>query len=309
MDHGDYFPACTDRTYETHPVTPFPMIDQQDEEVCTLDLWTEFLEEETSYDHMANLTMDGGAEAILFWSIVESEYVDDGKKIKARLAFNNVFGWLALGLANTTDYGLNGMLGANVLLAMPGGNYTAATGLDLSAGGSVATYKISEEDTAFRHWQTPIDTDETRSTVADFEDTGCFTALTFESDHINGQQFNMDGTDEMIWAGNYNDIWMAYHGPSRARFAIDWNKDGVLLSGEEEEEAEAEGAEHVEVEQENVDGGEDLEHVEETAKEGIATVDAGTTSGSSVGCGGALGISLLVLAITATLTLNVASAC
>lgn len=120
MDHGDYFPACTDRTYETHPVTPFPMIDQQDEEVCTLDLWTEFLEEDTSYDHMANLTMDGGAEAILFWSIVESEYVDDGKKIKARLAFNNVFGWLALGLANTTDYGLNGMLGANVLLAMPG---------------------------------------------------------------------------------------------------------------------------------------------------------------------------------------------
>ena len=55
MEHGDFFPACTDRTHETHPVTPFPTIDQQDENACTSDLWTEFLMED-SYDHKATLT-------------------------------------------------------------------------------------------------------------------------------------------------------------------------------------------------------------------------------------------------------------
>ena len=233
-EHGDFFPACTDRTYETHPVTPFPTIDQQDESVCTSDLWTEFLMEE-SYDHQATLTRPNGTETILLWSIVDNG--DGSKKLKARLVFDNVFGWLAIGFANQTDVALNGMLGANILLAMPGGNYDAATGMDLSVGGTVATYKIDEEDTAFRHWQTPIDNEETQTTTTGFEDTDCFTALTFESDHINGQKFTFDGTDEMIWAGNHNDIWMSYHGPlDRARFAIDWNKDeGVVFSGEETE--------------------------------------------------------------------------
>ena len=231
-EHGDFFPACTNRTYESHPVTPFPTIDVQDEDVCTSDLWNEFVMEE-SYDHKATLTRPNGTETILLWSIVDNG--DGTRKLKARLAFNNVFGWLAIGFANQMDVILNGMHGGNVLLAMPGGNYSAATGMDLSVGGSIATYKIDESETSFRHWQTPIETDETKTTVADFEDSGCFTALTFESDHINGQAFNLDGTDDMIWAGNHNDIWMGYHGPfDRARFVIDWNKDEeVLFSGEE----------------------------------------------------------------------------
>ncbi|KAL3811996.1 hypothetical protein ACHAXA_009614 [Cyclostephanos tholiformis] len=219
--HGDYFPECTNRTHESNPVTEFPMIDQQDAAVCTSEKWDEFIGAD-GYDHMMELTLPNGTETYLLWSVIE-----DGagsKKVKARLAFDNVFGWLAIGLANMEDTHLNGMNGASIIMAVPGGNYAADTGLDLSVDGSVATYKIDVEQTAFRFWSTPIETDETKTTVAEFEDTGCFTALTFESDHINGIKFNLNGTDEMIWGGNSNDIWMAYHGSThRKRFTIDWN--------------------------------------------------------------------------------------
>mmetsp|Transcript_29792 Transcript_29792/g.63199 ORF Transcript_29792/g.63199 Transcript_29792/m.63199 type:complete len:708 (-) Transcript_29792:104-2227(-) len=223
--HGDYYPECTNSTHETHPVTDYPEIDQQDADVCTSELWEEFLDPE-NYDHEVELTVPNGTETMFFWSVVED---DTGtKKIKARLAFNNVFGFLAMGFADVMSEVHNGMNGGSVLLSMPGGNYSAVTGLDLSVDGSAATYKIHPKDTAFRHWMTPIETDETKTTMADFETTDCFTAMTFESDHINGQKFNVDGSDEMIWAGNSDDHFMGYHGRThRARFTLDWNSGGA----------------------------------------------------------------------------------
>ena len=153
--------------------------------------------------------------------------------------------------------------------------------------GSVATYKIDEADTAFRHWQTPIDNDETRTTVAGFEETDCFTALTFESDHINGQKFTLDGTDDMVWAGNHNDVWMAYHGPfDRSRFVIDWTKDDeVMFSGEENLE--------------------DAETETETETSDPATVDAGATSGGGPIRREMFGVASLAFAVAAALMLDV----
>ncbi len=235
--HGDYFPECTNRTYESHPVTEFPMIDQQDAAVCTSEKWNEFIGIE-GYDHMVDLTNPNGTETYLLWSVVEGDA--GSMKVKARLAFDNVFGWLALGFANVEDTHLNGMNGASIIMAIPGGNYSPDTGLDLSVDGSVATYKIDVEKTAFRFWDTPIETDETKTTVADVEDTGCFTALTFESDHINGLKFNLNGTDEMIWGGNSNDIWMSYHGHAhRSRFTIDWNTGDMSFFADADEDADA----------------------------------------------------------------------
>lgn len=122
--------------------------------------------------------------------------------------------------------------GGNVLLAIPGGDYSPVTGLDLSVPGSIATYVIDDVDSAFRHWMDPVDSDEDSSTVAAFETTDCFTAIAFESDHINGKAFNIDGTDEMIWAGNSADHFVGYHGPfSRQRFTIDWKAANVVFSG------------------------------------------------------------------------------
>lgn len=160
---------------------------------------------------MVDLTQYDGSESKLFWSIVEDD--QGNKKVKARLAFDDVFGWLAMGFANTIDEVHNGMNGGSILLAIPGGDYESDEGLDLDVPGSIATYKIDEKDSAFRHWETPIENELSKTTVADYESTDCFTAITFESDHINGIKFNLDdgnSTNEMIWAGNSNDAWMGY---------------------------------------------------------------------------------------------------
>ncbi|KAL7541117.1 hypothetical protein ACHAXR_010646 [Thalassiosira sp. AJA248-18] len=221
--HGDYYPLCTNSTNVTNPFTDYPQIDQQDEDVCP-GLWPEFHGDDW-YDHMIELTSPGGPESFLSWSIVEDD--TGAKKIKARLAFDGVFGWLAMGFADA-DGKHNGMNGGNVILAIPGGNYAMDSGLDASEDPSIGTYVISPEQTAFRHWQTPIETDETKTTLASFETTDCFTAITFESDHINGKKFNFTGTDEMIWAGNGNDAYMGYHGyGNRKRFTIDWMNGDV----------------------------------------------------------------------------------
>ena len=237
--HGDFFPMCTEHTNETNPVTPYPLIEQQDEEACTLEAWEEFMDAD-SYDHMVELTQPNGTETKLFWSIVEDD--EGAKKVKARLAFDNVFGWLAMGFANTLEGAANnGMNGASILMAIPGGNYKADTGLDMEADGSIATYKIHETESAFRHWQDPIENDETMTTIADYEDTGCFAAISFESDHINGIKFNLDGTDDLIWGGNSIDHWVGYHTHEhRARFTLDWNTGEMSFFGEEEETVDEE---------------------------------------------------------------------
>jgi hypothetical protein len=227
--HGDYFPECTDRTNETHPVTDFPMIEQQDDTACTAKMWDEFIGTD-DYDHIVDLTNPNGTETFLLWSIVEGD--TGNKKLKARLVFDNVFGYLALGFANQEDTDLNGMKGASIIMAIPGGNYSADKGLDLDVDGSIATYMIHPTESAFRHWMDPIETDDTKAMASDFEDTGCFTAITFESDHINGIKFNFDGTDDMIWGGNSNDIWMQYHGHEhRSRFTVDWNTGNMAFFG------------------------------------------------------------------------------
>ena len=198
---------------------PYPEIEQQDPEVCTADLWTEFNSKD-EYTHTVSLKPEPtkpGPDANLSWSIIEDE--DGKKKLKARLTFNDVFGWLALGFANEFDTVHNGMNGGTILLALPGGEYSPVTGLDLNAGPSVGTYVIDGKDSAFRHW---IDT-ELVAEGANHEHTDCFTALTFESDGIGDKAFNLEGSDQIMWAGNSKDYYVGYHSPfSRARLTIDW---------------------------------------------------------------------------------------
>lgn len=159
-----------------------------------------------------------GPETNLLWSITDN--ADGTKKLKARLTYNGVFGWLAMGFANKLDTIHNGMNGGKILLMVPGGNYSAVTGLDLSVGSNIGAYVIDDKDSSFRHW---VDTG-SAADGANHEHTDCFTALTFESDHISGQKFNLEeGSDEIIWAGNSNDYFVGYHSrDSRARLTINW---------------------------------------------------------------------------------------
>lgn len=276
--HGDYFPECTDRTAETHPVTPLPMIEQQSEE-CTSDDWDEFIGSD-DYEHMVDLTQPDGTETKLLWTVVEEEGV---KKVNARLAFDNVFGWLALGFANQEDTRHNGMNGGSILLAMPGGfvgDYEGDVGLNLTDGGSIATYVIHPQDSAFRHWHDPIETDDTMKTEADFEHNGCFTAITFKSDQINGIKFNLDGSDDLIWGGNSNDHWMGYHSHAhRARFTLDWNTGEMTpfvapppawATADDEDEAVKENGDHGD---DHTHGSDDVHDDEDHSKdkEGVVT--------------------------------------
>jgi hypothetical protein len=204
-------------------VTDYPLIEQQDNLACP-GLWDEFLTSDEEYDHTVDLTVPNGPETQFMWSIVNGA-------IKARLVHNNVFGWLAMGFADP-DGGHNGMNGGQILLATPYGtdDYSPVTGLDTSSEDAmIATYVIDSEDTAFRHWQNPIDSEEALATVASFETNDCATLISFESSHINGKEFNINGTDEMIWAGNSNDYFVGYHGPfSRMRFTVDWKSGDVV---------------------------------------------------------------------------------
>ncbi|KAL7456402.1 hypothetical protein ACHAWC_008287 [Mediolabrus comicus] len=249
--HGDYFPACTNNTHITHPVTDYPEIDQQDPDVCTVDQWDEFNVRD-DYTHVVSLNPSFskglGPDARLSWTIVES---DDGtKKVKARFAYDDVFGYLAIGFANIFDTVHNGMNGGKILLMKPGGDYSPVTGLDLSQAPSIGSYVIDDKDSAFRHW---VDT-EMVVDDATHEHTDCFTALTFESDNIGGQEFNLDGegTDELIWAGNSKDYFVGYHGPfTRARFTINWLTGDVKFFvpdapawGEGSDEVEEEDGNH-----------------------------------------------------------------
>merc|ERR1711935_692112 len=62
------------------------------------------------------------------------------------------------------------------------------------------------------------------------------TALTWETNNINGKKFSMTGFDDLIWGGNSKDYHVGYHGRgNRARFYINWvTGEGNFWTKEEE---------------------------------------------------------------------------
>jgi hypothetical protein len=160
------------------------------------------------------------------WSIV-----DGG--IRGRIAFNDLFGWLALGFAGPEGAAKNGMHGGEIIMALPGGNYSAVTGLDLSMEPNVNEYMISDnpDESSFRFWATPV-TATTRSssgsTSVSFTD--CFTKMDFNISGIAGRAFNLTGTDNLIWGANGVDYFAGYHLANRARFLLNWsNGTGIHI--------------------------------------------------------------------------------
>lgn len=256
--HGDFFPACTDSSVE---VTPFPEIPQKNEGICTSDTWEAFVagSEDSEYDHSFDLTTEKNSGVILQWSVVDEKQ----GIVKGRLLFNDVFGWLGLGFANPEDGNHNGMNGGNIMLALPGGNYTSNYGLEVPGmtmpgsdeisveifkkrsaalvtetnpeGSTVFEYQISPDASAFRHWSEPKGTAKSQSSMNVIVGE-CATSMTFETENINGKKFNMDGIDSMIWAGNSMDYHVGYHGRgNRARFDINWKTgEGKFWKKEEE---------------------------------------------------------------------------
>merc|ERR1712183_252646 len=134
--HGDFWPACSNTTKE---LTPYPEIPQRDEESCnSTELFDSFVagvdDNNVTYDHSFDLTNEKNNGVVFQWSVVN----EDEGIIRARLVFGDVFGWLAFGFAYEGGKH-NGMNDGNILMAIPGGDYTPAYGLvvpGLTAPGS-----------------------------------------------------------------------------------------------------------------------------------------------------------------------------
>jgi hypothetical protein len=217
--HGDYFPGCAE--LDAVNATPYPRLPDypRDNGTCTNIGFASF-NYGRGFDHEFDLphrfVPNGPGGGLLQWSVV-------GDEIHGRLAFNGIFGYLAIGFADL-DGAKNGMHGATLIMALPGGNYSAVTGLDLSLGTQIDNYMISEnkDQSSFRWWQTPIATTRSLTGSASVETNDCYTALYFNTSTIAGRALNVTGGDEMIWGANGEDYFAGYHSGSAARFHIEW---------------------------------------------------------------------------------------
>jgi len=226
--HGDYYIACSN---STQPITPFNLLPNypQNPKVCNASQWAIFRNQSkdgtTKYKHSFDLSVGNTTAAYFTWSVLP-----DNKTIQGRLAFNGLFGFIAIGFRNTDPNAyLNGMLGGKVLMALAGGNYSAQTGLNMSLPGTVHEYQIDSSQTTFRLWNKPL-SDNLLNKSAAIEANDCFTAITFQTEAIAGKPFNVSGVDSLIWAANGQDTFVAYHGSNRGRFAVEW-KTGAASWG------------------------------------------------------------------------------
>merc|ERR1712183_418453 len=127
------------------------------------------------------------------------------------------------------------------IMAIPGGNYSAKFGLDLGMEPTVNEYVINVNQSSFGHWSDPLPGRDTSSYAV--HSTECFTALTFNTNNINDIKFNVDGTDDLIWAANNKDTFCSSHGRGqdgrgdRDRFIIEW-KTGKAWYPEEADKEE-----------------------------------------------------------------------
>ena len=165
------------------------------------------------------------------------------------------------------------MNGADILLALPGGNYTPMFGLEVPGktlpgtdeisieiskkksaaieteinpdGSSVYEYMINPQGSSFRHWSEPTGTDNNPDSM-NVVVTEYATAMTWETNNINGKNFNMTGFDDLIWGGNSKDYHVGYHGRgNRARFYINWvTGEGKLWTNEEDVDSHAHDHDH-----------------------------------------------------------------
>ncbi|GAX16729.1 hypothetical protein FisN_21Hh172 [Fistulifera solaris] len=223
--HGDFFPGCIDAA-NAENATEFPRLPNYPRDnvtTCTAETFQSFLQDnqESAYEHSVDL--DG--VAVFEWTVMENNI------IRGRLAYNGLFGYLALGYPSVGG-DKNGMHGAEIIMAIPGGNYDAAIGFDLNMQPSINEYVIDPEKSAFRFWDTPVSMTDNNVSESSARNNGlgegyavayddCFTAITFETTGFHGKPFNVSGSDHFIWSANGEDYFAAYH-THRGHLYVNW---------------------------------------------------------------------------------------
>eukprot|EP00588_Corethron_pennatum_P008873 CAMPEP_0194275272 /NCGR_PEP_ID=MMETSP0169-20130528/8158_1 /TAXON_ID=218684 /ORGANISM="Corethron pennatum, Strain L29A3" /LENGTH=766 /DNA_ID=CAMNT_0039018695 /DNA_START=35 /DNA_END=2332 /DNA_ORIENTATION=+ len=294
--HGDFYPACTNSTDE---VTPYPTLPTYPrvEDNCGDEEWKAFASSEGythSFDRLGDnrgergawegMELKGGIGSHsgnvtrFMWNIVDDE-------VEGKLVFHGLFGYLALGFAYEGGK-KNGMHGAPIIMALPGGGYTAKFGLDMDLGPSVSEYVIDESGSSFRHWPIPIPNRDT--STYEVESTECFTALTFKTNNINDIKFNVTGMDTLLWGSNNQDTFAGYHGRGalqedgtragdRDTFYINWvtGEGGIGWVADYENKKQEEQEEKQKDEKENIDEEEETEPFTNSEKSVVLPVVLG----------------------------------
>jgi len=177
-------------------------------------------------DYMYEFDLSTNYTAAKFmWSVV------DGETVRSAL-IDSLAGWPRV--SQVLPPGRTQCLEVISFMDVLGGDYDAAVGLNTTSPPTVKERVISSTDTAFRHWQDPV---EGSAPNADVQSTACFTALTFEMDNINGLKFNTSASDLMIWAGNGEDHFMGYHSQNSAGFSVEWSSGEAYFGTVQESDA------------------------------------------------------------------------
>jgi hypothetical protein len=224
---GDFYPGCASPNAPNE--SAFPTLPEYPRNDASCTNFAQTYEAYPDYEYTVTLPDGNGA---LF------QYTLNGESLKARLAFNGLFGFLSVGFIGPQAFT---MYEGKIILAMRGGNYTPENGLDLDLENEIGEYIMDATNYDFRTWSTPYtdaslgDSDSSTTTSgagrkldnqASFavkqSDDYCYTSLTFEVQSIAGQKFNLTGTDTFLWAANKVDTHMQWHWKDRGVFAINW---------------------------------------------------------------------------------------
>lgn len=202
--HGDYNPTCTN---SVAAVTEVPTLDPTPDS-CQEEDWEGFLDE-GEYSGKGTF-MDG--QLVFLWKLVDGF-------VEAKLAFNGQAGWLSVGLQGPPCTSHPGMNDASIVMGL------VEPEKFTEVGTSVHEYRIADES-AFRHWNTPLDP--VTFMDAEIVDTDCFVSIAFKTQDIGGSPLNMAARNKMIWGVHTTTAHIGYHGyRSRGHFAVDFREDVI----------------------------------------------------------------------------------
>ena len=130
--------------------TLYPELDNypQDHDVCMDAEWETFSDPK-EYEFSFNLSTDETTVKYM-WTI------NDGK-VHGKIAFNGLFGFLAVGLADLDPNAKhNGMNRASIFMTTPSDEYDQKTGFDFIKSTRMAQHMIHKDGSSFCHWKDPI---------------------------------------------------------------------------------------------------------------------------------------------------------
>ena len=232
--HGDYFPACTNSTQLVDSDLPSLPGYPRNMSICTDADWAVW-SDTAGYTHSYEL----GSNGFVMWNVLGT---GASRRVQLKMVYNALMGYLGIGFRNTEEgAGKMGMQGANVVLALPGADYTLKYGLNLSQPGSVQEYKIHDVQSRFRFWEgsgqpqsgmpehIPTVTQHLNNTA--YTKGACFGSMSFETSQIGETAFNWDGADEIIWSANTENNFVEAHGRSnRGIVSLNWQTGGSVFT-------------------------------------------------------------------------------